>query len=127
MVPMQPVCSSVCNSIRLGLCVPDEEEVGSALGLSLLAQRDGVPHTIVMDGVKEQVMGEFRKKAREMGAQVKQTEPRSPWQNAAEGAVREVKLGAGRKKARTQKPSKAVGPLLGIGGVYMVKYCSRQL
>ena len=28
-------------------------------GLSLLAQRDGVPPTIIIDGSKEQTMGEF--------------------------------------------------------------------
>jgi hypothetical protein len=33
-------------------------------GLSLLAQRDGVPPTCVMDGSKEQTMGDFRRKAR---------------------------------------------------------------
>ena len=75
-------------------------------GLSLMAKRDGVPHTIVMDNSKEQTMGEFCKKAREMGTYVKQTEPRSPWQNAAEGAIREVKRGAGRKAARQRSPGK---------------------
>ena len=55
--------------------------------LSLLAQRDGVPPVIIMDGAKEQTMGEFRRKAREMGVHIRQTEPYSPWQNAAEGAI----------------------------------------
>jgi hypothetical protein len=32
-------------------------------GLSLMAQRDGVPKTIIMDGSKEQTLGVFRKKA----------------------------------------------------------------
>ena len=53
--------------------------------LSLLAQRDGVPPVMIMDGSKEQTMGKFRKKTREFGTHVKQTEPHSPWQNAAEG------------------------------------------
>ena len=74
--------------------------------LSLLAQRDGVPHSIVMDGSKEQTMGDFRKKARQMDCRVKQTEPYSPWQNAAEGAIREVKRGAGRKMIKTRSPAK---------------------
>ena len=58
-------------------------------GLSLLAQRDGVPLRIIIDGSKEQTMGLFRRKAKEMGAHIKQTEPDSPWQNAAELAIRE--------------------------------------
>jgi transposase len=75
-------------------------------GLSLMAQRDGVPTRIVMDGAREQTMGKFMKKAREMGCHVRQTEPYSPWQNAAEGAIREVKRSAGRKKARAGSPAK---------------------
>ena len=75
-------------------------------GLSLLAQRDGVPPSIIMDGSKEQTLGTFRKKAREMGIHVKQTEPYSPWQNAAEGAIRELKKGTARKMARSHSPRK---------------------
>jgi hypothetical protein len=43
-----------------------------------------------MDGSKEQTMGKFHQKAREMGMRIKQTEPYSPWQNAAEGAIRKA-------------------------------------
>ena len=75
-------------------------------GLFILAQRDGVPPVLVMDGAKEQVMGRFRQKARQMGVQIKQTEPYSPWQNAAEGAIREVKQGAGCKMAKMKTPAK---------------------
>ena len=75
-------------------------------GLSLLAQRDGVPYSIVMDDSKEQTMAEFRRKAREMSCRMKVTEPYSPWQNAAEGAIRELKRGAGRKMARAKAPAK---------------------
>jgi transposase len=73
--------------------------------LSLLVQRDGVPPVMIMDGAKEQTMGEFRRKAREMGMRIKQTEPYSPWQNAAEGAIREVKRGAVRKMTKANSPS----------------------
>ena len=51
-------------------------------------------------------MGEFRRKAREMGCHVKQTEPYTPWSNATEATIREVKRGAGRKMTKTQTPSK---------------------
>ena len=34
-------------------------------GLSLMAARDGVPLHLIMDGSKEQTLGEFRKKARQ--------------------------------------------------------------
>ena len=35
-----------------------------------MAQRDRIPTKLVMDGAKEQVMGEFRKKVKEMGVRV---------------------------------------------------------
>lgn len=60
-------------------------------GLSLLVQRDSVPPAIIMDGSEEQTLGEFQWKAHEIGLHVKQTEPYSPWQNAAEGGICEVK------------------------------------
>ena len=65
---------------------PMKQKSDAHEGLSLLAQRDGVPPNIIMDGSREQTMGEFRRKAREMGCRLKQTEPYSPFQNAAEGA-----------------------------------------
>ena len=51
-------------------------------------------------------MGLFRRKAKEMGVHIKQTEPHSPWQNAAELTIRELKKGAGRKAARAKSPEK---------------------
>lgn len=73
-------------------------------GLALMFQRDGVPPLIAMDGAKEQTMGEFRRKAKEAGARVKQTEPHLPWQNAAELEIRELKKEAGRDIVRTSSP-----------------------
>lgn len=75
-------------------------------GLSLMAQRDGVPHTLIMDGSLEQTKGTFRKKARNMSCHMKQTEPYSPWQNAAESAIGELKRGTTRKGAAMKSPAK---------------------
>ena len=61
--------------------------------LSLLHQREGVPNVMVMDGSKEQLLGKFCHKCRQAGSHVKQTEPYTPWSNAAEGAIREVRCG----------------------------------
>jgi hypothetical protein len=41
--------------------------------LSILFARDGVPHTMIMDGAKEQTMGDFCKKARQADCRIKQT------------------------------------------------------
>ena len=75
-------------------------------GLSLMFQREGVPNTLIMDNAKEQLLGEFRRKCREVGARVKQTEPYSPWSNAAEAAIRELKRGVGRQMVRSKAPKR---------------------
>jgi len=74
-------------------------------GFSLMAQRDGIPTAIIADGSKEQTLGQFRKKCKEAGVRFKQTEPYSPWQNAAEGNIRELKRGAGRKMLKKRSPA----------------------
>ena len=71
--------------------------------LSLFFAKEGVPSTLVMDGTREQVMGEFRCKARHADCHVKQTEPYSPWQNAAESTITELKERAGRKSNSPKK------------------------
>jgi hypothetical protein len=63
--------------------------------LSLLFQRDGVPPKMIMDGSKEQTLGRFRKKCQDADCRIKQTKPYSPWQNAAESAIKELKKAAG--------------------------------
>ena len=72
--------------------------------LSTLFARDGVPISIVMDGAREQTMGEFRRKAKEAGCRVKETEPHTPWSNAAEGIIRELKKGTMRKMIKSRCP-----------------------
>ena len=52
--------------------------------LSLLFHRDGVPPAMVMDGSKEQTLGDFRRKLKEADCHLRQTKPYSPWMNAAE-------------------------------------------
>ena len=76
---------------------PIQKKSDAHEGLSLLAARDGILLSIIMDNAQEQTRGTFRKKARDLGFHIKQVEPHSPWQNAAEGAIRELKCGAGRK------------------------------
>ncbi len=52
---------------------------------------------MVMDGSKEQTLGQFCRKLVDAHCQLKQTEPYSPWQNAAEREIKELKKGSGRK------------------------------
>ena len=74
--------------------------------LSTLFKRDGVPTTMVMDGSKEQTLGDFKKKCRQAGCHIRETEPYSPWSNSAEVAIKEVKLATGRDLHRSKCPLK---------------------
>ena len=74
--------------------------------LSVLFAREGVPPVMMMDNAKEQTQGDFRRKCREADCHIKATEPHSPWMNAAETQIRELKRGVTRKKLRTQSPKK---------------------
>ncbi len=72
--------------------------------LSLVFQRDGVPPTMVTNDSKEQTKGEFRCKLKEADCHPRVTEPYSPWQQAAEGYIRELKRGSSRKMIKTGSP-----------------------
>jgi hypothetical protein len=74
--------------------------------LSLLFHESGVPHTMVADGSKEQMMGDFRKKARQADCYLKQTEPYTPWSNAAEDSIKELKRGTGRQMLKRRSPKR---------------------
>jgi hypothetical protein len=75
-----------------------EKEAHEAL--SLLFHRYGVPNMMVMDGANEQVQGEFRRKLRDAGCHIRQTEPHTQSSNMGEGGVRELKRGVGRQMLR---------------------------
>ena len=72
--------------------------------LSLLFQQEGVPNVMVMDGALEQVQGEFCHKCRQAAIYVKQTEPHTPWSNAAESAIHELKHGLGHEMVQSRAP-----------------------
>jgi hypothetical protein len=72
--------------------------------LSLLFHRDGVPPVMIMDGSKEQTLGDFCRKLRQADCHQGQTKPYFPWMNAAEGCIRELKRGTSRKMLKTSSP-----------------------
>jgi hypothetical protein len=59
---------------------------------------------MIFDGSKEQTLRNFKRKLREADCHGRQTEPYSPWQNAAEGCIRELKRGVSRKMMKTGSP-----------------------
>jgi hypothetical protein len=85
---------------------PMSKEKDAHEALSLLFHRDGVPNVMVMDGAKAQIQGDFRRKLREAGCHIKQTEPHTPKSNAEEGSIREPKRGVGREMVRSGSPKR---------------------
>ena len=85
-------------------CHPMQRKGDAHQTLSLLFQRDGVPPTMIVDNSKEQTQGDFRRKLREADCHLKQTEPYSPWMQACEGCIRELKRGSSRQMIRTGSP-----------------------
>jgi hypothetical protein len=85
---------------------PLKAKADAHFGLSTLFARDGVPNVMVMDGAKEQIQGDFRRKCREAGCHVKQTEPHSPWMNMAENGVRELKKSSARQMLLKHSPKR---------------------
>jgi hypothetical protein len=72
--------------------------------LSLLFHCDGVLPTMVFDGSKEQCKGDFKRKLCKADCHARQTEPYSPWQQAAEGCIHKLKSGVSRKMIKTSSP-----------------------
>jgi hypothetical protein len=95
-----------CTDFGFVRAFPLKKEKEAHEDLSLLFRRDGVPNVMVMDGAKVQVEGEFRRKLRDAGCHIKQTEPHTQSSNMGEGAVRELKKGVGRQMLRSGCPKR---------------------
>ncbi len=61
--------------------------------LSRLFHRDGVPSTMVFHSSKEQCKDDYKRKLCKADCHARQTEPYSPWQQAAEGCICKLKHG----------------------------------
>ena len=80
--------------------------------LSLLFQQDGVPPKIIVDGSKQQTLGVLKRNVTESGYHLRQTEPESPWQVAAEEGICEIKRGSGRNMTKMKSPKVLWGDCL---------------
>ena len=74
--------------------------------LDRLFRYEGVPPETIMDGSKEQNLGDFACKLRDTGCHRTQIEPHSPWMNLCEGEIRELKRGSTRKMLKHNVPKK---------------------
>ena len=93
-----------CTSFGWSRAFPMKRKGEAHETLSLLFKRDGVPPVMIMDGSNEQTKGDFARKLKEADCHRRQTEPYSPWMNAAEGCIRELKRGSSRKMLKTRSP-----------------------
>jgi hypothetical protein len=57
-----------------------------------------------MDDSKEQLLGKCHHKCQQAGSHFKQTEPYTPWWNAVEGAIHELKRGVGHEMVQSHAP-----------------------
>ena len=74
--------------------------------LSLMFKRNGVLPRMIVDDSKEQALGTFRWKYREADCHLVITEPYSPWQQAAEGCIKQLKRASSRKLISSGAPKK---------------------
>ena len=72
--------------------------------LSLLFARDGVLPACFCNNAKEMVQGKFNQQLKDAACHLKQLESYTPWSNAAEREIKELKKGAGHKLPWSRAP-----------------------
>ena len=72
--------------------------------LSLIFKRYGVPPKIIVDNSKEHTLGKFARKFRKADCHLVTTETYSPWMKAAEGCIKQTKLGSSRRVLNSGSP-----------------------
>ena len=65
--------------------IPMTKKSDTPFAIDSLFRHEGVPPEMIMDGSKEQILGDFSRKLRDAGCHRKQIEPHSPWMNLCEG------------------------------------------
>ena len=83
---------------------PMESESNSPSSLQSFIEIVGLPHALHADNAKTFKHGEFKKLCNKFRVKQTWTEPYSPWQNRAEGGIREVKYYARRLMEKTNAP-----------------------
>ena len=84
--------------------IPMTKKSNAPFALDRLFKHEGVPPEMIMDGSKEQTLGNFSYKLRDAGCHKKQIEPHSPWMNRCEREIRELKCGLTRKMLKRNVP-----------------------
>ena len=101
---MNTHAQAYCTTFGWTRCFPTEKESCAHETLSLMFKRDGVPSRMIVDNSKTKSFGKFKEKCNEADCHLVNTEPYSPWQQAAEGSIKHLKTGSSRKIIRTATP-----------------------
>jgi hypothetical protein len=79
------------NEIMFTRIYPMHTKSEAADTLQALIHDIGIPHALHSDDAREITQGCFKALCRDYSIPCTQTEPYSPWQNRAEGGIRELK------------------------------------
>ena len=116
-------CAQVFAAEDFVRMFPLKSKAQAGDALQAFIESVGIPSVLIVDGSYEQVGANslFSKTARHYRCDLRQTEPHSPWQNKAEGAIREVKKRWKRRMVSRSVPMR----LWDFGLVYEAEILSR--
>jgi hypothetical protein len=86
--------------------VPGQLKSEAGYALQELIQDVGIPKGIHTDDAKELTGGKWKEVCKSHGIAMSNTEPYSPWQNRAEGLIKEIKRHVRRLMSRTRSPKR---------------------
>ncbi len=98
----QYLVAGICNRLWMVQELPDEAEVSGTRGSICRVRKGRCPQC----NCKEMQKGKFAQKCRDAGTDLRQLEPFTPWANAAEREIKELKRGAGRKLISSKCPKR---------------------
>ncbi len=99
-------CQLFANDIGFSMIYPMRLKSEAPNTLKCFLQDVGTPHVLHSDNAKELMQGEWRKICNDFAIQTTYTEPKSPWQNRAEGHIRETKRHIHRKMKANKVPKR---------------------
>ena len=92
------------NGAGFDHCYPWKRKAHAPETLMSFIHDCGIPHTLVTDGAKEEILGRAKETMETYRIKHRITVPYSPWQNLAESAIRELKNAIRRHSRRTRSP-----------------------
>jgi hypothetical protein len=105
-IDMSKCCQLFSNDIGFNMVYPMRLKSETPNALKCFIRDVGIPQTIHSDNAKELMQGEWKKICNEFMITTTYTEPHSPWQNRAEGQIRELKRHVQRKMKSRNVPKR---------------------